>query len=113
MEEAEATHFLESLLGKTFQVTVPDGRLFSGTFRCTDNESNVILSNAFEYSMPTESEEKAAKEKAKATGQSARADMTSRFVGLIVIPGKQIAKMEVEERREWPSGPSLSLRTKT
>ena len=53
MDEAEANQFLESLLGKTLHVTVPDGkaagiggedladqnigRLFSGTFRCTDN----------------------------------------------------------------------------
>ena len=112
MEEAEATHFLESLLGKTMQVTVPDGRLFSGTFRCTDNGSNIILSNSFEYRLPSQADEKAAVEKMKATGQASRADMTSRFVGLIVIPGKQIAKMEVEERREWPSGQALSVRTK-
>lgn len=113
MEEAEATHFLESLLGKTLHVTVPDGRLFSGTFRCTDNESNVILSNSFEYRMPSHAMEQEALAKGQTTGQSSRVGMTSRFVGLIVIPGKQIAKMEVEERREWPGGQSLSVRTKT
>lgn len=113
MEEAEATHFLESLLGKTLNVTVPDGRLFSGTFQCTDNDSNVILSNSFEYRMPSQATEPEALAKVQTTGQSSRMSMTSRFVGLIVIPGKQIAKMEVEERREWPSGQSLSVRTKT
>ncbi|KIW72204.1 hypothetical protein PV04_00416 [Phialophora macrospora] len=112
MEEVEATQFLESLIGKTLYVTVPDGRLFSGTFRCTDNESNVILSNAFEYRMPSQAAENAAIEKLKVQGQASRANMTSRFVGLIVIPGKQIAQMEVEERREWPSGQSLSVRTR-
>ena len=112
MEEAEATLFLESLIGKTLQVAIPDGRIFSGSFRCTDNESNVILSNAFEYRMPTQTAEKAAVEKMKATGQASKADMTSRFVGLIVIPGKQIAKMEVEERREWPSEQPLPSRSK-
>ncbi len=113
MEEAEATQFLDSLLGKTLHITVPDGRLFSGIFRCTDNESNVILSNTFEYRKPSQAPEHAAVEKLKATGQASRADMTSRFVGLIVIPGKQISQVEVEERREWPSGQSLSVRTKT
>ncbi|OAP62267.1 hypothetical protein AYL99_04470 [Fonsecaea erecta] len=113
MEEAEATQFLESLLGKTFNVTVLDGRLFSGIFRCTDNDSNIILSNSFEYRMPSMAAEIVAVEKLKATGQATRVDMTSRFVGLIVIPGKQIAKMEVEEKREWPSSQSLSIRTRT
>ncbi|KAH0835963.1 LSM domain-containing protein 1 [Fonsecaea pedrosoi] len=112
MEEAEATQFLESLLGKTFNVTVLDGRLFSGTFQCTDSDSNIILSNSFEYRMPSRAAEKAAIDKLKTTGQPSRVDMTSRFVGLIVIPGKQIAKMEVEEKREWPGSQSLSIRTR-
>ncbi|EXJ81422.1 hypothetical protein A1O3_07714 [Capronia epimyces CBS 606.96] len=115
LEEAEATQFLESLLGKTLHVTVPDGRLFTGRFQCTDRESNIILSTAFEYRMPPKASEKAAIDEVKATGQPRRADMTSRFVGLIVIPGKQIAKMEVEEKRDWPgsSGQPFSIRTKT
>ncbi|KIW98947.1 uncharacterized protein Z519_00610 [Cladophialophora bantiana CBS 173.52] len=113
MEEAEATQFLESLLGKTLNVTVLDGRIFSGIFRCTDNDSNIILSNSFEYRMPSRTAAKAAIEKLKTTGQASRVDMTSRFVGLIVIPGKQIAKVEVEEKREWPSNQSLSIRTKS
>lgn len=100
VETAEATLFLESLLGKTLQVTVPDGRLFTGTFRCTDNESNVILSNSFEYRMPSQSAEHRALQQARLSGKTvAKADMTSRFVGLIVIPGDKIVKMEVEERR--------------
>ncbi|EXJ95934.1 hypothetical protein A1O1_01059 [Capronia coronata CBS 617.96] len=114
MEQAEATQFLESLLGKTLHVTIPDGRLFTGTFQCTDCDSNVILSNSFEYRMPSKAVEKAAIDEVTSTGQPRKADMTSRFVGLIVIPGKQITKMEVEEKRDWPasSGPSLSIRPK-
>jgi len=98
-QEAEATQYLESLLGKMLHITVPDGRLFTGIFRCTDSDSNVILSNAFEYRLPSKAAEQAAKQ------QSSRADMTSRFVGLVVVPGKQIEKMEVEEKRDWPSLP--------
>lgn len=63
--------------------------------------------------MPSKAAEEAAIEKAKETGQPARADMTSRFVGLIVVPGKQIAKMEVEDKRDWPGGQSLSVRNKS
>ncbi|KIW42621.1 uncharacterized protein PV06_06153 [Exophiala oligosperma] len=113
MEQAEAAQFLESLLGKTLHVTAPDGRLFTGTFRCTDKDSNIILSSTFEYRMPSKTVEAAAIGKLKSTGQASRSDMTSRFVGLIVVPGNQITKLEVEERREWPSGQSLSLRGKS
>ncbi|KEF62975.1 uncharacterized protein A1O9_00950 [Exophiala aquamarina CBS 119918] len=113
MEEEEAAHFLESLLSKTLHVTIPDGRLFTGTFRCTDRNSNVIMSNAFEYRMPSKAAEQDAIEATRATGKASKADMTSRFVGLIVIPGKQIAKMEVEDRRDYPSIRPLTIQTRS
>ncbi|KAJ9660781.1 hypothetical protein H2198_002320 [Neophaeococcomyces mojaviensis] len=121
MEQAEAISFLESLLGKTLHITILDGRLFTGIFKCTDNESNVILANSFEYRMPSKAAEEKAKQEAKVTGRPARADMTSRFVGLIVVPGKQIVKMELEESRMYAatttasasvSTPALTIRTK-
>lgn len=118
MEQAETLAFLESLLGKTLHITILDGRLFTGTFKCTDNESNVILGNAFEYRMPSKTAAEKAIAEAVATGKPARADMTSRFVGLIVIPGKQITKMELEESRipgpatASQAAPSLTVRTK-
>lgn len=121
MEKAEAMSFLESLLGKTLHITILDGRLFTGIFKCTDNESNVILANSFEYRMPSKAAEEKAILEAKTTGKPAKADMTSRFVGLIVVPGKQIVKMELEESRTiapttpgtGSSTPALSIRTKT
>lgn len=118
MEKAEAAAFLESLLGKTLHITILDGRLFTGIFKCTDNESNVILANAFEYRMPSKAAEEKALAEVAATGKPAKADMTSRFVGLIVIPGKQIVKMELEESRittpstSSSSIPALTVRTK-
>lgn len=66
--------------------------------------------------MPSKAAEKTVIDEVKATGQPGRADMTSRFVGLIVIPGKLITKLEVEEKRDWPgssSRQSLSIRTVT
>lgn len=122
MEKAEAISFLESLLGKNLHITVLDGRLFTGVFKCTDNESNVILSNSFEYRMPSKAAEEKAIEEAAATGKPVKADMTSRFVGLIVVPGHQIVKIELEETRTMASASSamaantsastLSIRTK-
>ena len=70
--------------------------------------------------MPSEAAEETAKKEAKLTGKPARADMTSRFVGLIVVPGKQIVKMELEESRVMApttahasaSTPALTIRTR-
>lgn len=120
MEQAEALAFVESLLNKTLHVTILDGRLFMGVFKCTDNESNIILGNAFEYRMPSKAAEAAALAQAASTGLPVKANMTSRFVGLIVIPGHQITKMEVEESRiatstsisaAGISNPPLTIRT--
>ena len=61
-------------------------------------DSNVILSNAFEYRQPSERARTMALENAARGKGDSRADMTSRFLGLIVVPGDQIAKLEVEER---------------
>lgn len=119
MEQAEALSFLESLLGKTLHLTILDDRLFTGIFKCTDNESNIILANSFEYRMPSKSAEQKAIAQAKATGKPAKADMTSRFVGLIVVPGNQIVKVELEESKFSTSASAtsaalpLAIRTKS
>ncbi len=119
MEQAEALSFLGSLLGKTLHITILDGRLFTGIFKCTDNESNIVLGNAFEYRMPSKSAEEKAMAEAQATGKPAKADMTSRFVGLIVVPGDQTVKIELEESRlastatATTPAPSLTIRTKS
>ena len=69
----------------------------------------MILSRAYEYRHPStkainEALAAAAREKddkakgvASTESTSARANMTSRFMGLIVVPGKHIVKIEVEE----------------
>jgi len=35
-EKGEAKEYLQSLINKTFHILVTDGRLFVGTFKCTD-----------------------------------------------------------------------------
>lgn len=52
--------------------------------------------------MPTEKAKREALEKAEAGQGTGRADMTSRFVGLIVVPGKHIVKLEVEVKQAEP-----------
>ena len=53
-----------------------------------------MLANTFEYRHPSEQQIKAA---SNAGGQSVKLDMNSRYLGLVVVPGQHIAKIEVEE----------------
>ena len=61
-------------------------------------ESNIILSRAYEYRLPSASAIEAAASKEEAEGKrNVKVDMTSRFMGLIVVPGKHITKIEIED----------------
>lgn len=61
-------------------------------------ESNVVLALTYEYRQPTRQQlQEAAEAAARLGATTVKADMTSRFLGLVVIPGVQIVKMEVEE----------------
>ena len=48
--------------------------------------------------MPTEKAKREALERAAAGDGNGRADMTSRFVGLVVVPGKHIVQLQVEQK---------------
>ncbi|KAI1408960.1 Sm-like ribonucleoprotein [Hypoxylon sp. FL1857] len=98
MEKEEAETFLKSLLNKNLRVETTDGRLFIGTFKCTDTHSNVVLSLTYEYRQPSQQKLAEAAAAAVSSGFSkVAADMTSRYLGLVVVPGEHITKMEVEE----------------
>ncbi|MCJ1333809.1 hypothetical protein MMC10_010509 [Thelotrema lepadinum] len=93
-EKTAAKEYLASLLNKQLFIHATDERIFAGEFKCTDNECNIILSHAYEYRHPTS---KAVETAAKTKGKDAatlKLDMTSRFMGLIVVPGKHITKIE-------------------
>ena len=60
--------------------------------------------------MPTGKAKKEALEKAEAGQGTGRADMTSRFVGLIVVPGKHIVKLEVEMKQAEPWEAPMAIR---
>ncbi|KAI1205370.1 Sm-like ribonucleoprotein [Annulohypoxylon truncatum] len=99
-EKAEAETFLKSLLNKNLRIYTTDGRLFIGTFKCTDTHSNVVLSLCYEYRQPSQQKLAEAAAAAAASGsgkETVTADMTSRYLGLVVVPGEHIVKMEVEE----------------
>ncbi|KAI1187630.1 hypothetical protein F5B17DRAFT_398671 [Nemania serpens] len=96
--KAKAEAYLKSLLNKTLRIHVTDGRMFVGTFKCTDTDRNVVLSLTYEYRQPSQQTlAEAAAAAAMTNSKTVKADMTSRYLGLVVIPGQHIVKMEVEE----------------
>ncbi|KAI0187881.1 hypothetical protein EV127DRAFT_139877 [Xylaria flabelliformis] len=95
---AQAETYIKSLINKTLRVYATDGRMFIGTFKCTDTDRNVVLSLTYEYRQPSQQKlAEAAAAAASSSSETVKADMTSRYLGLVVIPGEHIVKMEVEE----------------
>ena len=65
------------------------------TNRPCSQDKNIVLANTYEYRQP--SAKKRAEAAAKSTDESVvSVDMTSRYLGLVVIPGEHIVKMQVE-----------------
>ncbi|KAF5583757.1 LSM domain-containing protein [Fusarium pseudoanthophilum] len=95
MDAEKARQYLSSILNKNLRVYTSDGRLFWGALKCTDPDKNIVLAHTYEYRQPSSRERKKAAE--EADGETVKVDMTSRYLGLVVIPGEHIAKMEVEE----------------
>ncbi|KAK4165745.1 hypothetical protein QBC43DRAFT_234389 [Cladorrhinum sp. PSN259] len=101
--KAEASDFLETLINKTLRVTTTDSRMFCGNFKCTDAESNIILQHVYEYRPPSQQQIIASAAAAAAQAHSIhgggrlKLGMSSRFLGLVVVPGHHVAKIEVEE----------------
>ncbi|THZ42885.1 hypothetical protein D6C90_05179 [Aureobasidium pullulans] len=96
---AEATEYLTRLLNKTLRIHTTDSRIFVGTMKCTDQERNIILSLTHEYRQPPPSVVKIAAMQMEMDGVkgNVKVDMLKRFVGLVVVPGRYITKIEVEE----------------
>ncbi|KAL1376259.1 hypothetical protein pipiens_016999 [Culex pipiens pipiens] len=67
---------LRSWLNNTFRVKMSDGRILIGMFVCTDADANVILGLTSEY-----------------TEQGGE----ERILGLVMIPGRYIVSIEVED----------------
>lgn len=94
-----ATAYLTTLLNRTLHIHTTDGRMFVGQMKCTDPQRNVILSMTQEYRQPSEADVKLAAERFERAGRSGsvKVDLKKRFVGLVVVPGRFIERIEVEE----------------
>jgi small nuclear ribonucleoprotein (snRNP)-like protein len=91
----EASALLSQYLGKSLRVHTTDKRVFVGQMKCTDRECNIVLGLTQEYRPPAED---ALQARAAEAGTSKyHIPFTSRYVGLVVVPGKHVTKIEQEE----------------
>ncbi|KAI8684689.1 Sm domain-containing protein [Fusarium sp. LHS14.1] len=95
MDSEQAREYLSGILNKNLRVYTTDGRLFWGALKCTDPDRNIVLAHTYEYRQPSSRQRAEAAE--KAGGETIKLDMSSRYLGLVVVPGHHIVKMEVEE----------------
>ncbi|KAG2023691.1 hypothetical protein CC2G_001318 [Coprinopsis cinerea AmutBmut pab1-1] len=75
---------LRSLLQQVLRITAKDGRVFLGTFAGTDKSLNVLLINTEEYSVRVEGSDV----------------YEGRFVGQVLVPWKEVVKVEVQTSNE-------------
>ena len=70
--------------------------------KCTDKDRNIILALTYEYrEPPAEVIEQAVK---SSGNPSVSVPWTSRYVGLVVVPGSHITKIELEDTSYGASG---------
>lgn len=98
-QATQATTYLSTFLNRTLHLHTTDGRMFAGQMKCTDPERNIILSMTHEYRQPSTADIQLAAQRHERAGKSGnvKVDLKKRFVGLVVVPGKYITKIEAEE----------------
>ncbi|USP72771.1 hypothetical protein yc1106_00045 [Curvularia clavata] len=110
MDNEQATFWLGQFIGKNLRIHASDGRVFGGQMKCTDKDRNIILALAYEYRAPSaEAIRKAVEESGN---QSATVAWNSRYVGLIVVPGQHIKKIEFEETLNFQLYSSIVMKVR-
>ncbi|KAF2191796.1 hypothetical protein K469DRAFT_555757 [Zopfia rhizophila CBS 207.26] len=95
MDNAEASFYLSQFIGKNLRIHTSDNRIFGGQMKCTDKDRNIILGLTYEYRSPPEA---VIRQSIEASGNpSAPVSWNSRYVGLVVVPGTHVRKIEFEE----------------
>jgi small nuclear ribonucleoprotein (snRNP)-like protein len=97
MDKGAARDYLASLLNKNLQITVTDGRVFVGEFKCTDPDMNIVLSNTYEHRASSSHQAPAANAAEAALQSSGTPAVTSRYLGLVVVPGHHVAGLSAVE----------------
>ncbi|KAI5858959.1 hypothetical protein BZA05DRAFT_314499, partial [Tricharina praecox] len=88
--------YLQSHINGTLRVTTTDNRFFIGELKCTDRDRNLILHMTNEFRTPTAPTTTSASPSTVSGSSSSTAELKSRYIGLVVIPGHVIVKIERE-----------------
>ncbi|OJD33716.1 lsm domain-containing protein [Diplodia corticola] len=102
----QAITYLTQFIGRNLRIHVTDKRMFIGQMKCTDKDRNIILGLTHEYRPPSDAAIRAAI--ASSGDPSIQLPLSSRYVGLVVVPGRYITKVECEET-PWAPAPVASL----
>ena len=77
-EDGPASAKIRSLLGKRLRVVISDKRIFVGTFDCFDQNKNIILTYAQEWTSIDNPD-------------------SAKSVGQVLVPGEHIVSCDVEK----------------
>ena len=117
-------HNLESLLTRLLRITIPDGRYFIGRFTCVDHKVNIVLTEAEEFLPAPKTDQERAQRDVRERyfpksqrgagegegwgryaiyeeGEIQRGLKEGRILGMILITGKDVVKIELVD--EVPS----------
>ncbi|KAF2798079.1 hypothetical protein K505DRAFT_234116 [Melanomma pulvis-pyrius CBS 109.77] len=95
MDNTEASVYLSQFIGKNLRIHTTDDRVFGGQMKCTDKDRNIILALTYEYRAPPAD---VIREAVEASGNpSVPVTWNSRYVGLVVVPGPHVKKIEFED----------------
>ncbi|KAL2287789.1 hypothetical protein FJTKL_04618 [Diaporthe vaccinii] len=97
MDKDEARGFLESLLNKKLRIHTIDERMFWGEFKCTDPDRNIVLAHTYEYRQPSPEQRAKAAAASNADVTTIKMELNHRYLGLVVVPGEHIARIEKED----------------
>lgn len=94
MKKDQAIQYLTEMLGKSLRITTTDTRMFLGQLKCLDADCNLILDKTHEYRLSS-TQATISDEIEQESNHSP--NLSSRYVGLVVIPGRYITRIELEE----------------
>jgi small nuclear ribonucleoprotein (snRNP)-like protein len=109
---------LDALLMRLLRITIPDGRYFIGRFTCVDHKVNIVLTEAEEFLPSPKTDEERAERDAREMyfpksqrgsgegegwgkyaryeeGEAERGLKEGRMLGMILITGKDVVKIEL------------------